>query len=585
MNTTGSAWRRIGAIGLLTLIASLVVFEARAGVYDNVTAWWQFDKAANGVISTPTDIRDARAWYGAGGYKATAIEGAPEWTSTVPVRGPGGGQTFGGRGMFFSPTAGGTNGVIPDGFYVSNLALAGDVALVTRFKWDGYAADVSDAWIYGNGFDYAADKGWLLGLSGAGGNPFLLHGKNYAFAAPWATTPGKWYDLAVVLDDNGAGGAIQVYRWEEGGNIQSWTAPTPAYTGLVNVASGTRVGFEDNGGNSRKAFNGTIENLAVWNRTLSTAEVHEAFGWPSPSWTLGIDNNSNLDFNTETAVDADYTIGQPWGEAPCAVTQYGAADDRKFNINFQVTAQQAALNQVFHLDTAGSRSPDFPLTASLNGRTLDTRLVSGGRDYEWLLPAGSLQAGSNRLTLEYAGPVISWADGGNYVIWDWMELGGAWQVGYDDNSQAEFSSEGAAPDDYYVTDPDWKHLERALTHGQPDTRLHFSLSPELARYDFDYTFEFTGQSIADGIPIDVLINDYLLADLPASRNGTVINLLIPSSLLLAGDNTIRLVWAGGDTGYTQFDYHRLQIHVPEPASMVLFAFGLVGVVVCVRKRS
>jgi hypothetical protein len=575
----------MGAIGFMAVVASLVVPEARAGVYDNVTAWWQFDKAASGTISTATDIRDARAWYNTGNYKATAIEGTPEWTATVPARGPGGGQTFGGRGMLFSPATDGTN-VSPDGFLVNNLALAGDVALVTRFKWDGYAADVNDAWIYGNGFDFATDKGWLLGLSGTNGNPFLLHGQNYAFSVPWTTTAGKWYDLAIVLDDNGAGGAIKVYRWEEGGNIQSWTPSSPsAYTGLVNTTSGTRVGFEDNGGNARKAFKGTIENLAVWNRTLSTAEVHEAFGWPNPSWTLGIDNNGNLDFNTEGAVDADYTIGQPWGEAPCAVTQYGGADDRKFNINFQVTAQQAALNQVFHLDTAGARSPNFPLTVSLNGRTLDSRLVTGNRDYEWLLPAGSLQAGSNRLTLEYTGPTISWADGGNYVIWDWMELGGAWQVGYDDNSQAEFSAEGAAPNDYYVTDPVWKHLERALTHGQPDTRLHFSLSPELARYDFDYTFEFTGQSIASGIPIDVLINDQLLANIPASNNGTVVNLVIPSSMLLVGDNAIRLVWAGGDSGYTQFDYHRLQVHIPEPASIVLAALGLVGIVVRRRRRS
>ncbi|HPP52929.1 MAG TPA: hypothetical protein PK777_08275, partial [Thermoguttaceae bacterium] len=541
------------------LLFELMVGQAQASIYDTVTAWWHFDYADSGTITDPNQVRGARDWYTPGGYKATGIQGTPEWT-IQSVAGPAGGQNYGGRSILFTPTVDAGGNVTPDWVDISNLSLVGSATLVTRFRFDGYASDVVNSWIYKNAFQYgdpnqAGNGGWLYGIGTEKKNLYLLFG-NVSFFSSLTVETGNWYDAAVVLTDSGTNDSVEFYLWGEDGALQYQNIITSSITTNTGPA-GTRIGAEDAEGNAKKAFRGAINHLAVWNRALSTAEVQEAFGYPGPLWQIGLDNNANVDFNHESVGDS-YTIGQPWGNVPRAITSYGK---NKVDFNFTANALQAALPYVFHLDMDG-QSGNIGFSVLVNGQKLGTFTANSNTDYLVYVPAGLLRTGANTVTLQYE-------NGTGYTCWDWMEFGGSWQVGYDDNSLAEFVDESEAPDDFYVWDPNWKHLERAVSSPDREVNLHFTLSDELADFAYLYTTKIFRQDDTGSHPIDILINGQLLASLPAQADGTYINLFILPDQLRVGDNYLTLRYQDTASGWVTFDFHRLSVFVPEPASVGL----------------
>lgn len=545
--------RRLVLCGIAAAISMASV--ATAGVYDDVAAWWHLDFADAGTPAA-TEIRDARTWYDAAAYTATSVQGAPTWTTSVSAggRGPAGGQVYGGRALDLSPTVNGTT-VTPDGFNVSNLNLSGDATMVTRFKWDGYAAPATSqsAWLYNNA--HTANGGWLFGLTGGSAVPTVLQYPTGQFSPAWTTTPGTWYDMAVVIDENGANDTVTFHRWEDGGNLQSQTFNANWDFNAVGT-SGTHVGFEaPTGDNSVKAFDGSVDHIAVWNRALDVNEIAHAFGAPSPLGTLGIDNNTNTNFNIEGAAGNTYNAGDPWGKLSRALTQYG---NSQIDINLAVTPEQAALPYVFHLDTSAGRTATFPMSVWVNGTSLGDQPVARDGDAQWVVPAGLLNAGGNTVSLRYTGPFVDYGAGGSYLTWDSMELGGAWQVGLDNGTTSEFIEEWNAPADYYVTDPNFKHVRRAVTGGAPQTNLHFDLSDELAARDYRYSFEVYGPENPE-TGFQVLVNGTpMLAD--HGSHGEQFSIDVPRDLMQSGDNAITMQYdeTDGTKRWIQWDWMRLE---------------------------
>ncbi len=565
------------AIISATIVAIALPMAARAGVYDDVAAWWHLDYGASGTITTPSDIRDQRDWYNHATHAASSIHGTPAWTTTgVPEFGPAGGRTYGGRAIDLG--IGGSSG-----YSVNDLSVTGDATVFVRFKWDDTLSDLSASTLYFNGFGHSANQGWMLRLNGANANPQLYYGTGHTSTAGWTTTSGQWCDLAMVLDENGANDTVTFYRNTEGGAFEQVSQTMDWFGGEVNSTE-TRVGYE---GTNYRHFGGQIETVAIWDRALDVNEVHAAIGSPDSLWSMGIDNHNNLDFRNESgSLPTTYTLGQPWGDLSRAVTQYGVSE---FEVQFEATAEQAALPFVYHLDTDGVRSPGLPLTASINGNFLGTKNVTTNQDYEWYIEAGQLTTGTNTLRLEYTGPSISHGDGGTYACWDWMEMAGSWQLGYDNGTQTEFITEGGAPDDFYVTDPEWQHLERAVTDSDPSIRLHFNLSDELANSPDDYYFVYTSEVISQGggyHPLDISVNGTLLKSFPASPDHTKFSVSILSSLLNPGDNVIELLKGNiGSGGWAQFDFHRFEVFlIPEPTTFALAALGFACTVGLLGRR-
>jgi hypothetical protein len=553
---------------VLSLVFTAGVERAYAGVYDDCAAWWHFDYDANtNGIAEASEIRDQCDWGtastpGSSGKHAAAVYGhlgAPAWTNLVVS--PAGGDTYGGMSLWFNPVTNATQ-TFPDTIKVGGglLLTNGNATIVTRFRWDGFAFNSANpGWLYNNGLDWTPKTGWMFGVRDDNRLGMYVGQENVKLTSATVTT-GVWYDAAAVLTDNGTNDTVEFYLWSTNSGLVYQKVASVSVTNAASAAVGTIIGAEATSsayatGNALKAFKGLANHIAVWNRALSYAEVMQAFGYPQPRFQIGLKNNSLTDLGPESQTGSDYAPGAPWYTLRRAVT--AAYSDASLKIPL---AAYQKLNYVLHVRTLTDSGTSAGLSLIVNGTTNQTQTAELGKDLYWYIASSALVTGVNTFTLHYVSGSCAFAG------FDWLELGGAWQIGTDNNSASEFIVENNAGDDFYVTDPNWQHLERAITYGDTNTVLHFFLSPELAKkYYYTYTTRIIGQgpSTLTNYAFNVTINGEYTQSFPAQANGTYISVPFDRSHNKTGENTINVIYngpgaaAGG--GWLQFDFHRLTV--------------------------
>jgi hypothetical protein len=558
----------LGGLTMLVLSSIGGVERATAGVYDDCAAWWHFDYDANtNGIAEANEIRDQRDWGttntpGSNGKHATASYGplgAPAWTNNVIS--PAGGDTYGGMSMLFNPVTNATQ-AFPDTFKVGGLLLTnGNATIVTRFRWDGFAYNASNpGWLYNNGLDWTPKTGWMFGVRDDNRLGMYVGNENVKLTSVQVAT-NVWYDAAAVLTDNGTNDTVEFYLWSTNSGLIYQKVSCASVTNAASTSVGTIIGAEATAsgyatGNALKAFKGAANHIAVWDRVLTYAEVMQAFGYPQPRFQIGLKNNSLTDLGPESQTGQNYTPGAPWYTMRRAVTaNYGDA-----SLKIPLAAYQK-LNYVLHVRTLTDSGTSAGLSLIVNGVTNQTQTAGLGKDLYWYITTNSLITGTNTFTLHYETGTSA------YVGFDWLELGGTWQVGYDNGSTSEFVLESSAGDHFYVTDPNWQHVERALTYGDTNTVLHFFLSEELAKkYYYTYTTRIIGQgpSSLTNYAFTVEINGEYTRSFPALSNGTYISVPFDRSHNKSGENTVNVMYNGPKTaaeggGYLQFDFHRLTV--------------------------
>ncbi len=166
-----------------------------------------------------------------------------------------------------------------------------------------------------------------------------------------------------------------------------------------------------------------------------------------------------------------------------------------------------------------------------------------------------------------------------------------WQIGEENGNQSEFTQEagGAQPgpgsaealdDDYYLAgeypdpigvvtdDEDWSFFERALTSGDPFSRIHFNLTPEQASpaSQIRLTFEMVQLGAAGGIDsihdLVVRVNGTEIGSRSSVAEATTIQqaFLVPEVEAVAGPNVIEIERTGqSPSSWIQFDYVRAEI--------------------------
>ncbi len=537
--------------GVATVFAAfLMVQSASGGVFDDVAAWWHFDYDADSDNKADVgEIKDQRAWDGSAKHASSVSGpvGSPQWTSAEGN--PSGGVLYGGKSMLFSPTTSGA-ACWPATFKVNGFGAPGSATLVMRLRWDGLAVG-SETWtqIYFNGFDWANSGGWVFGL--LNGVPYHYTRKGNLTGLGTALTVGQWYDLAVVLTDNGVTDTVTCYLWPDGGSPTKVTKSGDVVPS--NAGAYTQFGCEFQYGgltdtaNARRAFKGAINHTAIWTRALSEGEVYEALRATHPAtFRIGLDNGSLNDLRAEYETTDEYAVNAPWHTMRRALT----TARRTVTIKAPMTALQAQMDQVVHVDTTTGGS----LTLIVNSTTNEVKATGADKQISWFIPAEQFVTGTNSVTLRY--------DGASWIGIDCVEIGGTWQVGVADNNYAEFEAESLAPDDFYITNPNLKALERAVViGGEKDINLLFPLSAELAgNYAFTYTTRLINQGGGDDAHmLQVLVNDTVVQSLPGQPNGTTVTVRIDPEYLQAGQNKLTLRYNDAATGWILFDYHRLEV--------------------------
>lgn len=569
------------------IVAGLVCSPApaSAGVYDDCKAWYHFDYATNYTVGASNvvslnEIRDQRSWgsaavKGAGGYHATGITGplgGPQWTNApvMPFGNSAGGGKYGNLSVRFEPLTNGTGQIYPPAIQVSNLQLPGSSTIIARFMWDGFAYSSSyPGWIFNNNLDWTYKRGWMFGVRGDSGTRLGMYvGQTAFFLDTYTIVTGRWYDAAAVLTDDGPGttDTVELYLWpnEPAGKLYYKKFTTSAVTNSVPT-TGAVIGSEPyqtsystaTNSNSGKSFKGMINHLAVWNRALSYAEVTEAFGYPHSRFQIGLNNNSLYDLGPETETDETYVPNDPWHTMRRAVT----AVNPLATLKIPFTNDQSKLNYAFHVKTLTDANQTGTLELIVNSVTNKAQEAGPGKDLFWLVTTNMLVNGTNTVTLRYvSGPSA-------FIGFDWCELAGSWQVGYDNNSNNDFSQEGGSLSaHFYVTESTWTNVYRAVLPGVTNAFLHFTLSSELkSKYLFTFTTRIFGQgpSALTNYPFSVNINNLRIKSYPAVPNGTYIRLPLNRDDLVSGENVIQLMyngpsWAEGG-GWLQFDFHRLNM--------------------------
>ena len=422
---------------------------------------------------------------------------------------------------------------------------------------------------------------WLMGGPGLLVGFIVDSGKLRlrGFCGNWQTSdftvePGTWMDIAVVPDMD----RLQFYAVTNNGTL--WKGGARAAATGFNNATNTTIAFglyqsgysswsavATNSSSARtSAFRGTIQSFAVWNRLLSDAEIREAFAYPRTDiMRIGMANGTGGEF-VKASPDGAKVNPDDWYTMPSALAPGEAVD-----IDFSLKDHEATLPQVLRLTSlAGSAGG---LDVSVNGTAVKKTLMSmPGATKSLFLPGDIFRAGVNTMHLANTSP------GTVYV--DALALGGSWQVGHANNSNAEF---GNKYKDVDVCDGSWPELKTTDTNTQNTVTVN--IPAELAACGHPARFTVRGY-MAYGVrwydpkPIcELAVNGVCKGQVTFTEQYQTFTAKLEPGELKAGTNVFAFInrsapWTAGDTNkkypYINMDFWRLEIKKIPPGMVISF---------------
>jgi hypothetical protein len=314
-------------VPFLLIMASALMLGTPLGAVvtlEDADSFWKFDGGTVGSAATNTQIVDSSL--------NSATHPVSSSANLSWVAGPAGGnyggiaQGVGGHALKFNPVVttqvagSGADTVAAATFLATNASVSGSSTMITRLRWDGqiplqagggFIDDNTNQWIVANGFggwneSILGSLGYMFGLTTTGGlyyytaaanasndPPQTPSGASHSFQPSGFTfTEGQWYDVAMVLDDFGDAskttGQVTFYVVGPNGEVQTFISGTNVWISPTSNAN-LLVGSESAGTgsvNQRKAFNGAMDYLALFDTALTRDEVLAIFAIPEPSRAL-----------------------------------------------------------------------------------------------------------------------------------------------------------------------------------------------------------------------------------------------------------------------------------------------------------
>ena len=282
-----------------------------------------------------------------------------------------------------------------------------------RYKWSGESPAGTDMANYILGAGDSSVYGFALSVMSNGCYNVYSAGvlsKTWNGASDVRVKPNEWTDFAVTVKNRN----MTIYSYQESsddiatlevaGNAATRTG-TPNGNIFLGIHMDGACGYEWSTTAGRlRAFRGSIQSYAAWDRALSADEVRQVFAWPGTDLVrLGTANDSAQEF--------------AGGAAPTT-------------FSFDVAAKDAGLPQVLRV-TATSASAAGTFSVSLNGTGIGSLTVAPGGTALFHVKKNLTVAGSNIITLTTADPVAI----------DAIAVGGGLRIGLADGSFSEFAPE------------------------------------------------------------------------------------------------------------------------------------------------
>ena len=481
--------------------------------------------------------------------------------------------------------------------------ISNEYTVVMRLRREaGYATNTS-AWVTRFGYN-GATGGILFGFMHDRNNNDLVYPSMYCASTNTSTgatglqeywfrslpmpPTNKWFDISLAVSGSvvRVGLARPAYETINGSgqkvvNFQTATAtmiPDPYQLAHPVSSEGSWRFFMQASASSantpantsrKDSFVGSVQQVAVWNRTLTDDEVHEAWGWPHEKvFKVGLENGASNEFGSNAApavqtIDAYGPLGEKSPNIPPGGT---------WTVTFFGATNEVGLAQLLTL-TATAGSAVGTISASVNGTSVGSQTVQPGRTATWYVPGTAFKKGpNNTLTLTRTG-------GSGNVVVDSLSIGGSWQIGISGSDWSDMSSEGYVPRAPVTStfDISRKHWAQAANSGSWTSNRTFRVwLPEhvAANYPMEFdlrsAYYFNGSSPTNYF-MEVFVNGQVRNAI-RDDTGVVSNRvsITPSHKLYRMSfepGELRAGWneffmhghARPTGGYFMFDFYRFQI--------------------------
>ena len=450
-------------IGGVIAVASLAAMPAAGGVYDDCVWWFRGgrDADSSGTLTTGEFYDEIHAGDPADTAHANAVVSgtltcrdepvrracdALSATNTVPV--------------VYIPQNGSTATAYVNTSSLMNQVLDGHFdAYTLLFRVRRERNSTADATqTFGLvGYSSWYNIGGLLRFAGDDTSEDGKHIVYYINKTYWSQhynnlkiPADEWVDIAVVV--SGTKVRIGVARPTASSSAKGIVFEEKTFSADVmpQKGKGDWALFAE-GATSGNFFSGSCQQVAVWPRALSDAEVVEAFGFPRPSvWQVGLENGGSNEFSSTHVASQTIDVQKPWHDVSPVLNA-----GESCTVAFPLRAEEvdAGAQVLLIKPLSGSAT----LSVTINGQSVGSKSVQAGLAQHWFVPKAKLRRDTNEL-------VISRIDSGNASLEiDMMQMSGSWQLGGYGNAWDDFANEGyVTPNLETTADMNPQHFPRVV---------------------------------------------------------------------------------------------------------------------------
>ena len=455
-------------------------------------------------------------------------------------------------------------------------------SFVVRFRRDALTKidDGFQDWMLRVGYDWNnGGRGIAVGFTGSPmtNRYFTLMAGRQSYSnsdTRWRshTWSNTWTDVAVAVD----GWKMKIWYMQENDNqlrtaektfsynsttlsqfaaLSSWQVQlgseqdaTAANSQMYVMTNGVKKSTQ----NSYKCWAGSIQQLAFWTRTLTDADVRQAFGGTAPvEMQVGLANGASTEFRSETSA-----VGTGnWEELNPSLAAGGSVSVTYTN------AFKIAVPQVLTLIPTPGSAPGS-LLVKVNGSDVRRVVVMPGHTNLVPIAAKFFTTGVNTLTLQRAD------SGSSPLVLDAFSLGGSWVAGRNSSSNDVFPAEHAQYDSVgtWYAGSTWHKLWRGVTS---NLSITFNFPVERKLLDRGYAFRYRHRLVFGGNrQIDLILNGTTIQSGVIPPVG-VNTFDLPSEVLVDGVNTLQLKPSGGGGNFSCFSYHLVEFEAPPDGTIMI----------------